>query len=227
MAWRVARSLIELRDQVNAAFPRRSKASDGTIGDAAHAASVSDHNPDAAGIVRALDLTHDPAHGFDAAALAEQLRCARDPRIKYVISNRRIFSATVSPWTWRTYTGSDPHTSHVHVSVVATSRADSTAPWTVPMLTNQEEDMSAEDVKAVNGYTGALLVYGYDSGGKRRPSVVQQLASLSTQVAGLSAAVRALAQSKPGVDPDAVVKAVQASVDKALADVSITLTNPN
>lgn len=148
--WRVARSLLALRDQLNAAHPGRSTISDGTIGDASHAASVSDHNPDAQGIVRALDVTHDPAHGLDAGALAEQLRRARDPRIKYVISEGRIFSATVVPWTWRTYTGADPHTSHVHVSVVPDSRADTATPWQLGSTVQQEDEMvTQEEIKAI------------------------------------------------------------------------------
>jgi len=136
--WRVARSLLTLRDQVNAAHPRRDKASDGTIGDAAHAATVSDHNPDAYGVVRALDLDHDPdgatyADKLDAHALADALVASRDSRISYVISRGRIARSypkgTVAPFAWAPYTGTDPHTSHVHVSVVATSDADRTDPW--------------------------------------------------------------------------------------------------
>ena len=126
--WRVARSLESLRAQVNAAHPARSKASDGTIGDTAHAATVSDHNPDAGGVVRALDLTHDPAHGVDAGDLAEQLRLSRDPRLKYVIADRRIFAGNAGPqpWVWRAYAGTDPHTSHVHVSVLPGTPGDTT-----------------------------------------------------------------------------------------------------
>lgn len=131
--WRVAHSLESLRSQLNAAHPGRSKASDGTIGDAAHAASISDHNPDAGGVVRALDVTHDPAHGVNIAALSEQLRLSRDPRIKYVIANRRIFAGNAgpSPWVWRTYTGPDPHTNHVHVSVAPGTLGDRAGSWTL------------------------------------------------------------------------------------------------
>jgi hypothetical protein len=127
--WRVASSLNTLLNQINAAHPNRSKAADGSIGDAAHAASVSDHNPDARGVVRARDYTHDPAHGFDAHAMADRIVASHDPRIKYVISRGRIASATVNPWQWRKYTGENPHNHHAHVSVVADSRADNTRPW--------------------------------------------------------------------------------------------------
>jgi hypothetical protein len=129
--WRVASSLNTLLNQINAAYPNRSKAADGSIGDAAHAASVSDHNPDSRGVVRARDFTHDPAHGFDAHLMADRIVASRDPRIKYVISRGRIASATVNPWVWRKYTGENQHNHHAHVSVVADSRADNTKPWRI------------------------------------------------------------------------------------------------
>lgn len=114
---RIAASLATLRDQINAKHPNRSKLSDGWIGDSAHAARASDHNPNGAGVVTALDITHDPDRGPDTWKLAEALRINKDPRIKYVISNGRIFSSVVSPWQWRPYTGANRHAHHVHVSV--------------------------------------------------------------------------------------------------------------
>jgi hypothetical protein len=83
-------------------------------------------------VVSALDITHDPRGGCDAHAIAEALRQAKDPRIKYIISNRRICSSTTQPWTWRKYSGSNPHTSHVHISVKATKQHyDATGHWSV------------------------------------------------------------------------------------------------
>jgi len=139
-SWRVARSLLALRQQVNKRAPQRSKASDGTIGDAAHASRTSDHNPwvqdGATGVVTALDLTHDPAHGCDAGALAEAIRAGRDPRVKYVIWNRRIASSArgdgFEAWDWRPYGGPNPHSRHVHVSVVPEKPAyDSESVWRI------------------------------------------------------------------------------------------------
>jgi len=111
---RLAESLVVLRDQVNAAWPNRNTASDGWIGDPAHQATPSDHNPNAQGVVCALDITNDPAgptaqHLFDAILSAPQVDC------KYIIANSQIASRARG-WTVRTYTG-DPHTSHIHVSV--------------------------------------------------------------------------------------------------------------
>jgi hypothetical protein len=131
-SWRVANSLLALRNQVNAIAPGRDTSSDGTIGDASHSARKSDHNPNADNVVTAMDITHDPVHGVDAGALAEMLRRSEDPRIKYVISNRRFFSSKIEPWTWRPYNGANAHTKHVHVSVSA-DRAlyDDTRPWAI------------------------------------------------------------------------------------------------
>jgi hypothetical protein len=156
MAWRVARSLLVLRTQVDALYPGRARDADGTIGDAEHAASASDHNPDAYGVVRALDVTHDPAHGADMARLAEALRWSTDPRIKYVIFNRRIFSATVSPWTWRTYSGSDPHTGHLHLSIVDDERADDPRPWSIGAADARAE--LEDEMMLLKDKTGSTIV---------------------------------------------------------------------
>lgn len=137
MRWRVAESLLRLRDEANDVAPGRSKVSDGTIGDAKHATRTSDHNPyikdsRGVGVVRALDLTHDPAGGFDAHEAAEHIRQlgkTGDPRVRYVISNGRIASPKQG-WAWRTYTGPNAHKKHAHTSVVeAPSGYDSTKPW--------------------------------------------------------------------------------------------------
>ena len=136
MAWRVAKALDTLLVQINGIAPGRSKLSDGSIGDAAHASRSSDHNPwvkdGAMGVVTARDYTHDPGHGADMHAISEALRSARDPRIKYVIWNRRSFSLASPAWAWRPYGGSNPHDKHMHVSVQSSKGSyDSTAPWAV------------------------------------------------------------------------------------------------
>jgi hypothetical protein len=121
--WRLAESLKKLREQINAEFPGRSKASDGSVGDTSHSARASDHNPNDAGVVCAIDVTHDPRSGCTGDKLAAALIKSRDPRIKYLIFNRRIFKTYPSngkpAWTWHAYTGANAHTKHIHISVSA------------------------------------------------------------------------------------------------------------
>jgi Putative peptidoglycan binding domain len=134
---RLAKSLVTLIDEVDQKVPSRDRHNDGTIGDDApqNKGAASDHNPHVGdgsmGVVTALDITHDPAAGFDAGVFAESLRQAKDNRIKYVIFNGRIFSNTVSPWEWRDRNqGPGDHSEHVHVSVVTDpARFDDTRPW--------------------------------------------------------------------------------------------------
>lgn len=72
----------------------------------------------------------------DAHAVVEAIRRSRDPRVKYIISNGRIANSYANgsspPSAWRTYSGSNKHTKHAHLSVVATkSDCDSTSPWVI------------------------------------------------------------------------------------------------
>ncbi|MGH0280449.1 hypothetical protein [Sinorhizobium meliloti] len=139
--WRVAKCLLKLREQVNALAPGRDRASDGTIGDRSHQSRASDHNPwvmDAGtGVVTAMDVTHNPGSGCDAAVLAKAICDAADSRVKYIIWNRRIANSSpvggAPAWGWRPYTGKNGHTHHIHISVKPDkSRYDSAAEWTLP-----------------------------------------------------------------------------------------------
>lgn len=125
MAYRLAGSLVRYRAECNGRWPGRDKASDGWIGDPAHRRRKSDHNPNPRGVVRAYDLDAGPGANRDVGQwVADWLvHLARDMNHvplrgpnAYVIWNRRIASAR-SGWAWRRYTGANPHTSHVHVSV--------------------------------------------------------------------------------------------------------------
>jgi hypothetical protein len=148
MAWRVARSLLTLREECNQRWPDRSKVSDGTIGDPAHATRTSDHNawvidPSGVGVVRALDIT---AKGIDAPAYAEhvrQLGASGDRRLNpsgYVIWDRRIASSSKG-WGWRAYSGKNPHTQHCHVSVTTVQAGyDDGGPWGVLDLGRKDDD---------------------------------------------------------------------------------------
>ena len=132
--WRVAESLQRLLEQVNQMAPGRNKASDGSIGDPRHQSRASDHNPwvldGNVGVVTARDFTHDPRNGCDAQKIADSIVASRDPRVKYIIWNRQICNSKTQPWTWRRYTGANPHNKHVHISVLPEkAKYDSRADW--------------------------------------------------------------------------------------------------
>lgn len=139
--WRVVGSLNVLNTQIRAYAPRAvPPATDvnawGSIADDAHS-STSDHYPHyystlgAIAVVCARDFPHAPTLGLDGGVVTEALRQSRDPRIGYLIFNRRITGPNHG-WAWQSYSGSDPHDTHFHVSSVHTAVADSTAAWTLP-----------------------------------------------------------------------------------------------
>ena len=136
---RIAEALATLREQVNQAYPGRAKSNDGWLGDASHQKRKSDHNPNSAGVVRAIDLTHDPKHGFDSYKFADLLLSKKDERVRYVISNRRIAgdadfarNNSATAWKWKRYNGTNPHDEHVHISVEKDSgRYDDPRPWDI------------------------------------------------------------------------------------------------
>lgn len=145
--WRVAPGLARLLTQVDEEWPAR-HAADGTLGNLSHSNRTSDHNPDSNGIVRAGDVgevTED-----DAFQLAEAVRLSRDSRVKYVIHERRMFSYYekngIAPFTWRYYSGSNGHWSHVHFSTRDIYDND-TRPWDIggdKMPLNQMERLAVD-----------------------------------------------------------------------------------
>ncbi len=109
--------------QATALAPKRKKASDGLLPSAAHVTQSpnSDHNTGLA-----ADLTHDPDNGIDCAEIFEKLK--EDKRVSYLIFQGKIWSKEKSKLGNRRYTGSNPHNKHLHISINASSAAD-TSPW--------------------------------------------------------------------------------------------------
>jgi hypothetical protein len=138
--------LVALRTTVNGRFPRRDKASDGWIADAAHvAAGTSKHIPDSAGRVHALDLDADLR---DDAGVSMQDVIDRilhnqrygDGRLQNVIYRRRIWSRSWG-WTPREYTGINAHLMHAHFEArTVDSARNSTYPWPMPPHPIPEDD---------------------------------------------------------------------------------------
>lgn len=128
--WKLAPSLVDLIDEVDARWPNRKRTSDGSIGDNAHAARTSQHNPDRdddpmpAGYVSALDITK------DSAAQMEEIRkkLIADPRTWYVIHRGRMWSRTRG-FREEPYYGTNAHTEHLHVSLVQTAAGARSGSW--------------------------------------------------------------------------------------------------
>ena len=126
--WQLAPCLVELFKEADRRKPGRSHASDGSLGDQAHAVRASDHNP-ADGWVTAGDLDDDhdstPVLGVDL--LVAHLTETKDPRVKYIIRNGRIWQPSTG---WKPYTGINAHSQHAHISVWNTPEArNDLRPW--------------------------------------------------------------------------------------------------
>lgn len=123
LAKKASPAAISVLKQATAIWTKRSTASDGLLPSPAHVQQNpnSDHN---SGL--AVDLTHDPAHGVDCAVLFEHLK--EDPRVEYLIHNRKIWSRDKWKAGNRPYTGSNPHQKHLHISIIA-DKANDTSPW--------------------------------------------------------------------------------------------------
>jgi hypothetical protein len=142
---RLAQSLETLRDEVNAWAPRRSKASDGWLGDPAHQARASRHNANRYSVVTALDLTHDPAGGCDIHAIARRLVRDPHPELAYVISNGQVAKRSAG-FQWQPYTGENAHRLHAHFAVGQGPDSDPLPPydsmlsWGVSLTPEQGDD---------------------------------------------------------------------------------------
>lgn len=146
-SWHLAPSLAKLRDEVDERWPRRSRASDGTIGDAAHSARTSQHNPNddprdsiPNGAVTAIDITSTNTALRDAVLKA----AIGNPRVWYVINRGKIWSRTYN-WRERDYDG-NPHTNHIHISLEQNGKAYSdVSSWGIAKVETQAKPDTAID----------------------------------------------------------------------------------
>jgi hypothetical protein len=135
----LSKAAIQLREQFDDSFPDRDRTSDGWIGDRRHASRPSDHNPDANGWVRAIDVDRDVSGKSKPDLMpdiADQIRLLckskREKRITYIIFDGRIASSKKN-WAWREYTGANKHNHHCHISF-SKEADDDGAFFQVPML---------------------------------------------------------------------------------------------
>ena len=139
MKFQLSKAAIQLRNQVDDTYPSRDRTSDGWIGDTRHASRPSDHNPDANGWVRAIDVDRDVSGRSKPDLMpdiADQIRLLckskREKRIAYIIFDGRIASSKKA-WAWREYTGANKHNHHMHISF--TKEADLLGEFfQIPML---------------------------------------------------------------------------------------------
>ena len=155
---------------MNAAFPTRDKASDGTVGDLSHSARKSDHNPNQAGVVTAWDCDADLAPTVTVGTLVDTLFQNKDPRLKYIIFNGRItYRENGKVAGWKAYTGPNAHKHHAHISVASDPKLyDDASPWSLGLLAPPsipsrlfKEGMRGADVQVLQA---RLITKGYLKG---------------------------------------------------------------
>lgn len=216
----LAPSLRIFRHSINVAYPNRSYVSDGWIGDAAHAARVSDHNPcwscaaPYRGIVRAIDVTNDPAIPEIRERILDS--AIGHPAVWYVISNGKIYSRTHG-WKANDYTGANQHEHHVHISLnhdVASYNNTSL------ILKSKVQDimstLDADDIKAIgaevyrqnSAYAKAFWVASTGTGTLIRRDIAAIKAAIDP--AKFAAAIAAKLPAASSTDTAAIEAAVRA-----------------
>jgi len=138
---KLSKAALQLRLQVDDSFPDRDRTSDGWVGDTRHSATLSDHNPDAEGWVRAIDIDADLSkQKGQSVYLADQIRLAAkngERRITYIIHMGKIASSKKS-WAWRKYDGINAHNHHIHISFAKEADNDGEF-FQIPMLGGKDE----------------------------------------------------------------------------------------
>lgn len=212
------KALTNFRDAVNKAYPNRDKGSDGWIGDAAHQATNSDHNPDPDGSVDAWDMDvelNGAGKPYEADVQKVINAALKHESIQYVIYNRRITSRTWGLGIWRAYDGPSPHQEHVHFNT-RSSYESSSKPW---IIEGEEDDMTYTDSQ--------MKAFPWQYNGNGMPGVPEGkstlwvLGTLYQTVSDLKAQVEKLSATPPGTvaisddQLERVLRKVVGSVDNA------------
>lgn len=191
----LAHNLASRRSSVRAKYPNITIY---WIGDPTHQSETSDHNPDSRSIVHALDFMTYTNTTQGNEIVSWLLSDTRD--LEYVIFNRTIWSRS-NGFMPKTYTGSNPHTDHVHTSGKHGSVGENTATGTgydteAEKLTPEGMDMStADDVWRYNFGSSQHPRYAIDvlKDAANAPSNAEVQDMLNAAVAGLITQEQALA----------------------------------
>lgn len=181
--WSLVPCLTTLRAEFNQLAPDRDKASDGSIGDQAHASRKSDHNPDRRGLVHAIDVDKDlkvPGVTMQEKVdlLVDRHRRGLDERLTVIIYQRTIWSATHG-WRRRVYTGDNPHDKHAHFSASYDPRLEqNTRPFGL-LTESLEDDMPLTD-KDADLLIDRLLTRGLGKSGVPTVGVALQTGAYQT-----------------------------------------------
>jgi len=227
MDWVLTKGLQNLRAQMNEAFPNRDHTSDGTIGDLAHMAGTSGHNPDDTpgssaeyndhdGIreVRAWDMDSDlRTPGVTAQMVVDHLRALPEisARLRYLIYNRKIYEAS-NGWAPRAYTGPSPHTEHIHASGQRSQAADNdtTFDYQLESLMAIGDDVTKirtlveYDQKVLSNIQTALKAIA----DKVNADPVDEAAIVAGVLAGLTPELLGQAFTAAGWSPEQVIAAI-------------------
>jgi hypothetical protein len=128
-------------DELTLTHPKRDRRSDGICASPQHHAQNpnSDHERG-----DAYDVTHDPYHQVDCWDLSNLLVEKRDHRVLYVIWQRVIWRSYDKPglpaWEPEHYYGTNPHTTHMHVSIRHEIRSD-TEDWWSDVFTDADREL--------------------------------------------------------------------------------------
>lgn len=214
--WYLAPSLETGRREVNQRWPNRDKTSDGTIGDEAHQSRQSDHNPNSRDSVNAWDVD---VNGVDIPLILSAFE--RHPSAHYWIYNQRIADAD-NDWRPVQYTGSNPHTAHVHLSIRQTVAAEqNTQPWGI--YPTEEEELTPEQNQMLKDIRHAVTtVTKLDGSGDTHASGgIELLLRGQDEIKGAINAshsnLAALISGISRIDPAAFANALAASPDALAA----------
>lgn len=227
-------ALHTLRGEFNALAPARDKASDGWIGDTAHSASISDHNPAPNGGVHAIDVDEDlrvPGLTMEMCVqfLLTRCRSGAENRLKYIIYERRIWSAS-DGWRQREYTGKNAHDKHAHCSCKYGTIENDTRSWhleDLDMALNEEQTRAAVRAELESFADRAPLTDIHARTGflanQWAPAVNARLTDITNRIAALAGAdpvdeAAIVAGVLAGLDPTAIAAAIPLDIAERVAD---------